>query len=344
MRSVARVTVVVLLGVLVVALVLRIASPSSSDSKLQHRNQSASAPGSGSSIGGCNGCSWNGDFSTGNFRQYNNFRSGNINGNPADFRLVTSDPTPPKPFKYAFDAHLDVNAVGNPGEPGEGTLAVLYPNAVPTQSSAPSRAYAGATTWYRDELYFPASYQPASNTNWNWTDEVHNAPNDSGISMLACGVDTSTGTTITPSSDGGGDISPARFSCRIAGGGDAAHPLDGYKSRDWFDNPAMHYGELIGLRSITPGVWYDMVWEFHWSCTTGGWVTWWIDGKQVGHYNGPTLEYVKRGEDGYPTNGCNQGYWDDGDYRPAGLTTPSDVLHAGTMNGPTAASIGERLP
>ncbi len=61
----------------------------------------------------------------------------------------------------------------------------------------------------------------------------------------------------------------------------------------------------------------------------------WVDGKQVGNYNGPTLEYVVRGEDGYPTNGCDQGYWDDGDYRPAGISVPSDVFHAGTMIGPT---------
>ncbi len=289
--------------------------------------------------GGCNGCTWNGDFSTGNFGQYASL----LEGVASDFSLVTSNPTPPAPFKYAFDAHLGTESVKS-GEAGERALLQIFPYTVRRQSLAPTRAYNGATTWYRDEIYFPSSYQPEANSDWNWMDEIHNAPDGEGPQLISCGVDTDTGTTPGPTSDGGGAISPARYSCRIAGGGNAADPMDSYGPSNWSTNPAAQYGYIYAIRSITPNKWYDVVWKISWSCTTGGSVTMWVNGAQVGSYSGPTLSYVVSAEDGYPTNGCNQGYWDDGDYRSSGDTTPSDVFHAGTMIGPTAASIGENLP
>ena len=141
---------------------------------------------------------------------------------------------------------------------------------------------------------------------------------------------------------------------RLAGGGNATYPFDSYNSSNWYTNPAVDWTDLIGLKSITPNTWYDMVWQIHWSCdpaneSTSGFVNWWINGNLVGHYTGPTLLWVKTGEDGVATNGCNQAYLQTGDYRPtdsdAGYSQPaSDMYHAGTMIGPTAASIGENLP
>ncbi len=308
-------------------------------------------PGSGSSIGGCNGCSWNGDFSTGNFLQYDSFIANNVDGNKADFTLVQSNPTPPAPFKYAFDAHLDTAAIKS-GQAGERTLTTLWPTTQPTEGK--SRGYNGATTWYRDEQYFPVSYQPSKNTDYNWTFELHNAPDNAGNDMVSCGADSTTSTTLGPYGDGGGDLSPARYSCRIIGGGNSANPFDYYGSSNWYKNPAVDSTDLIGLRSITPNTWYDMVWQIKWSCASAtdpstGFVNWWINGTKVGTYVGPTLLWVKTGEGGVPTDGCNQAYLQTGTYRPddseAGYAQPpQSVYHAGTMIGATAASIGENLP
>ena len=106
--------------------------------------------------------------------------------------------------------------------------------------------------------------------------------------MLSCGVDTSTGTTLGPYQDGGGAISPARFSCRIFGGGNQANPCNSCNSSNWYKNPAITYADPIGVPSVQTGVWYDMVWKINWSCTTGGEMNWWVNGKQVANYSGPT--------------------------------------------------------
>ena len=214
-----------------------------------------------SSIGGCNGCSWNGDFSTGNLTQYDT-----PDGDLADFLLLTANPTPPAPFHYAFDAHLDTTSVST-SEAGERTLTILWPTTVASQGA--TRAYSGATSWYRDEQYFPSSYQPSKDTDFNWTFELHNAPDSAGDDMVSCGVDTSTGTTPGPYQDGGGALSPARYSCRIFGGGNASYPFDSYNSSNWYTNPAVDWTDLIGLKSITPNTWYDMVWQIRWSCAPG---------------------------------------------------------------------------
>ena len=313
----------------------------------------ATGSGGGSSIGGCNGCSWNGDFSTGNFLQYDSFLSGNIDGNPADFTLVQNGPTPPSPFQHAFNATLQSGSGSvKSGQAGERTLTTLWPTNNPAQGR--SRAYNGATSWYRDEQYFPSSYQPSKDTDFNWTFELHNAPDSAGDDMVSCGVDTSTGTTPGPFEDGGGALSPARYSCRIFGGGNASYPFDNDNSSNWYTNPAVDWTDLIGLKSITPNTWYDMVWQIGWSCAPAGspstgFVNWWINGKRVGSYVGPTLLWVTTGQGGVTTDGCNQAYLQTGYYRPddaeAGYAQPTEsVDHAGTMIGPTAASIGENLP
>jgi hypothetical protein len=302
---------------------------------------------------------WNGDFSTGSFLQYDSFAEHNVDGHMADYALVT-DRHPPGispeggPFRFAFRATVS-SGTGSivAGQSGERTLTTLWPTDNPRDGK--SLGYQGADTWYRDEIYFPSGFQPSRNTDFNWVFELHNAPDDAGDAMLECGIDTSTGPR-GPYSDGGGsgsDPSPERFSCRIFGGGSPAHPFEGYDSTNWFQNPAVHWAYLIGLRHVPSATWLDMVWNVRWdwrSLQSGGRgrMRWWINGRLVGTYAGPTLLYVRRGEGGVPTHGGNQAYLQTGYYRPdnrmAGYAQPTtSVYHAATMIGPTARSIGESL-
>ncbi len=99
-------------------------------------------------------------------------------------------------------------------------------------------------------------------------DEVHQAPDSTGFPLLSCGVDTSTSTTPNPYSDGGGAISPARYSCRIIGGGDATYPCDNYS--DWASDPAARWGYITALPSIARDHWYDLVWRISWSAPPAG--------------------------------------------------------------------------
>ena len=303
--------------------------------------------------------SWNGDFSTGDFLQYDSFKYGNVDGNPADYSLVTALHPPGispagGPFHYAFRATVR-SGRGSvvPQQPGERTLTTLWPADNPRDGK--SRGYQGADTWYRDEIYFPAGFQPSRNTDFNWVFELHNAPDDAGDAMLECGIDTSSGPR-GPYSDGGGsgpNSSPERFSCRVFGGGSPAHPFDGYDSTNWSQNPTVHWAYLIGLTNVPSDTWLDMVWNVHWdwrSMHSGGQgaMRWWINGRLVGTYVGPTLLYVTRGEGGVATHGGNQAYLQTGYYRPddaeAGYPQPTaSVFHAATMIGPTAQSIGENL-
>ena len=294
--------------------------------------------------------SWNGDFSTGNFMQYDSFVDHNVDGNPSDFMLV-HDPAP-SGFSTAFEARLQAGSSSiKSGQPGERALTTLWPDGG-DGSSGKSRAYAGADTWYRDEVYFPAGFEASRNTDFNWVYELHNYPDDEGDSMLSCGVDTSTGPA-GPYSDGGGSgpgASPQRFSCRIFGGGSPAHPFDDYGSTNWSQNPAVSWEYMIGLHTIPTGQWLDMVWHIHWDCQSAasggtGMMQWWINGNLVGTYNGPTLLYLSNAP-GTRGGGCNQAYLQTGYYRPddaeAGYAQPAEsVYHAATMIGPTAASIGE---
>ena len=301
---------------------------------------------------------WNGDFSAGNFRQYSSFLADHPDGNPADFTLVRADPTPPRDFKYAFKATLE-SGDGSvvPGEAGQRALLTLWPGngngSTVTQDEGWTRGYQAANTWYRDEVYFPPGFRASRETDFNWVYELHNYPDDEGDAMLSCGVDTSTQRR-SPFSDGGGrgrGASPARFSCRIFGGGSPANPFDNYDSSNWYRNPAVDWDYMIGLRRLVTGKWLDMVWNIGWdwrSTANGGngYVSWWINGKLVGFYRGPTLLYLTNAP-GTSGGGANQAYLTLGYYRPtdgdAGYAQPTEsVYHAGTMIGPTAAAIGER--
>ncbi len=347
---------VLMLGLLGVALVVQAAGSSSSGPKLAGRNVSPAVvlqPTRSTA-----GRFWNGDFSTGNFRQYSSSLAGRNDGNPADFTLVRTDPTPPSGFKYAFKATVqsgDGSIVS--AQAGERTLLTLWPGngdgSTVTQDEGWTRGYQGANTWYRDEVYFPPGFRPSRGTDFNWVFEMHNYPNAEGTPMLSCGVDASRQRR-SPFSDGAGHgrgPSPPRFSCRTLGGGSPAHPFDGYDSGDWNRNPAVDWASMIGLRRLVTGKWLDMVWNIGWdwrSIADGGhgYVSWWINGKLVGFHRGPTLLYLSNAP-GTSGGGANQAYLTLGYYRPtdgeAGYAQPTEsVSHAGTMIGPTAAAIGER--
>jgi hypothetical protein len=258
-------------------------------------------------------------------------------------------------MSHAFEATV-TSGTGSEvsGEDGERTLLTLWPGSG-NGSTGTTRAYQGASSWYRDEIYFPTGFQPSQGSDFNWVYELHNYPDSEGDAMLSCGVDTDAD-AYGPFSDGGGvgaNPSPERFSCRIFGGGSPTYPFNSYTSANWYKNPAVDWDYIIGLHTIPTGQWLDMVWHINWdwrstaSGGTGG-MQWWINGQQVGSYTGPTLLYLSNAP-GYSAGGANQAYLQDGYYRPtdadAGYAQPTaSVYHGATMIGPTAASIGESLP
>jgi hypothetical protein len=322
--------------------------------------------------------SWNGDFSTGDWSQYDDCRSHHMDGVfPTYYTIVRANtslpfgsfscsstgalpnqetgPTPPG-FGYAAKYTVDANATTSAA--GQRTLDTLWANDDPTLGK--SRAYQGATTWYRSQQYFPADFKPIPNNDWNWTYEIHQWPDGFGIPFLSCGIDTTNSSTMGPTSDGAG--TGERFSCRIAGGGSPANPIDAtdstgakmYSSASWFKNPDVRYTYQVGVKQIQRLHWYDFVFRIKWSwqqdsrngCTdassTTGCFEWWIDGTKVASWSGPTLEYYgdnNRNISG-ATPGPGQGYLDHGYYRSTAGTWSTSVYHGATMLGPTAASIG----
>jgi hypothetical protein len=85
-----------------------------------------------------------------------------------------------------------------------------------------------------------------------------------------------------------------------------------------------------------------MVWHIVWSWTDGR-ATWWVDGVERGSWRGPTLFYYA--DDGTGRGaGPGQAYLAHGYYRPGDGTGTAAVYHGATMVGPTAESIGKRLP
>ncbi len=263
---------------------------------------------------------WNGDFSAGNWSQYDGSPAYHPDGNPADYSIVNS-PTP-SGFAHSFDATIESGTTSiKAGQSGERTLLTLWPDDGDGTQGL-SRGYQGASTWYRDEIYFPASYTPTKNSDFNWVFEMHNFPDNEGDAMLSCGVDTSVNPA-GPFSDGGGygsGATPERFSCRIFGGGSPTYPFDSYSSQNWYQNPAVQYDYMIGLNSIPRGQWLDMVWHINWDWRSQadggqGGVSWWINGQQVGSYTGPTLLYLSNAP-GRTGGGANQAYLQDGLYRP----------------------------
>jgi hypothetical protein len=276
--------------------------------------------------------SWNGDFAGGDFSQYDQSPAFHPDGNPLDYALVSA-PVPPG-FSFAFRATVGAGSSSVvAGQDGERTLLTVWPGAGRGVRGR-SRAYQGADSWYRDELYFPATFKPSRETSWNWLFELHDYPNGPCCANLALSVVTN-----------GADHGPRgheRLSVRIEGGGSPARPLDSGAEQALYDPDArVHW---IAGPEIELNHWYVLVWHVHWDWRLTknggrGRVDYWIDGRRIGTYIGPTLFYYRS------LRGPGQAYLQIGYYRPtdqtAGYGQPTvSVYHAGTMIGPTGASIG----
>ena len=315
---------------------------------------SPTGSGGGSSIGGCNGCSYNGDLSTGDFSQYgdchgasgSNLTDGNY---PSDYAIDTTSgslgshscgslglPSLVRditaPGGYAGRYLVNSSSYGNDGEGLITENTVGWPT-TPPDTSGVTQGYQGKTEWYRDEVYFPAGFHPASSSDWNFVWEFHVFPNFNGAyENLSVAV-------VTDNSDGGpsgGD----RLSLRILGGGTPSDPIVGTYGTDTA-NPTWHQTWKPGP-NIQTGHWYDMVMEVHWDYSSAGSVTWWLDGAKEASYTGPTLWYATNNGGG--SAGPTQTYEMHGYYTSASNPGPNYVYHAETLIGATAASIGENLP
>ncbi len=293
--------------------------------------------------------SWNGDFASGTWSAYNESPRFHPDGNPADFAIVRH-PAPPG-FRHSFKATVQ-SGTGSiiPGEPGERTMLTVWPGDTDAGVHDPTRAYQGANSWYRDEIYFPSNFHPTRDTAFNWVYHLHEYPDPYGVANLALSV-------VTDTSDHGGPDNRGRLSTRIVGGGSPADPIDAtrhgqilYGSDTYRRNRAVRQRWIVGPR-FKRRRWDDFVWHVHWDWRSNrhgghGFVQYFINGRRIGSYHGPTLFYYANNGTGH--GGPGQAYLKDGFYRPtnrdAGYAQPTvSVYDAATMIGPTAASIGERL-
>jgi hypothetical protein len=323
--------------------------------------------------------SWRGDFSTGDWSQYDDCRSHHMDGVYATYYTVSrasaaspfgafscsgsgarpNQETGPTPSGFAYAGKFTVDSSSTTGAAGQRTLDTLWPQDSP--STGKTKAYQGATTWYRDDQYFPADFRPVADSDWNWTYEVHNWPDNFGDADLSCGVDTTTSVLPGPFTDGGGN--GERLSCRVLGGGSPTNPIDArtstgarkYGSGNWYTNPDVRWTDPIGVRQIQRGHWYDLTFKIKWSwqqdarsgCTdpssATGCFEWWVDGTKVASWSGPTLLYYADNNTDLSgsTAGAGQGYLDHGYYRSTSATWRASVYHGATMIGPTAASVGQ---
>lgn len=282
---------------------------------------------------------WNGNLARDNWSQWNGSPAYHPDGNPADFAIVSS-PSPPG-VKHAFRATLQSgggSVVG--GEDGERTLLTLWPGTDDGVRGS-SHAYQGASTWYRDMIYFPASFRPTAHSTWNWLWMLHDYPDTPCCANVA--LDVVTGNAHRRSGS-------KRLSLRIMGGGTPSHPID--SGRETANHNPHAVVKWIRGPQLKRRMWYDMVVHVHWdwrSKANGGrgFVVYYLNGRKIGSYTGPTLFYYHdRGPDG-TGSGPGQAYLQEGYYRPdnseAGYAQPTvSVYHADAMDGPTAASIGER--
>lgn len=274
--------------------------------------------------------SWLGTFSTNNWSQYDGSPAFHPDGNAADFKIVTG--MHPTGFTHSFEATIQSgNRSVVDGEDGERTLLELWPG-TGNGHNGKTRAYQGANSWYSDYVYFPKNFQPSKNTAWNWLYQIHNYPNNDCCADLALGV-------VTDNEDGGHE-GGERLSLQVSGGGNTAHPVG---NASVIGNPAVDTKWLRGPNLVT-GHWYHFVFHVRWDWRANinsghGLVEYFIDGKNIGTYHGPTLFYYSQ------LHGPGQGYLSDGYYRPnnaeAGYSQPTvSVYHAGTEIGQSAASVG----
>jgi hypothetical protein len=278
--------------------------------------------------------SWSGALEDGTWRNggkgWDNSPDYRPDGRPQDFAIVTS-PVPPG-FAHAGKFTVTKDSVIS-GVAGQRALVNVFPQTDPTKGK--SRAFQGVETWYRDLIRFPADYVAAPNTDWNWLLELHNYPEGCADSMLSLAV-------VMDTSDGGAAANGERLSCRMMAGGSSAHPAEDYKSGTIANNPDVKREWMRGPKILREH-WHDVVLRVRWdwrSIADGGQgsADYYLDGTKIGSYAGPTLLWFRQ------LSGPGQGYVTAGHYRNNDPTHPdSTVYHAGTMCGPTAASIGVAL-
>ncbi len=254
---------------------------------------------------------------------------------------LVHDIGPPPGFAYAARYTVRSRDRSYTGEDGERTLDTVDPTEHGAGARGSTRAYQGADSWYRDDIYFPPGFQPTRHNDWNWLYELHNYPDGSGDANLALMV-------VTDNSDAGPG-GHARLSVRVIGGGSPKRPIDPYGSSDFLRNRDVRQHWFRGP-SVRTGHWYDLVWHIHWDwrgrAGGKGLAEYWIDGRKLGVYRGPNLFYYA--DNGTGHGGPGQAYLQHGYYRPvnaeAGYSQPTVVVYqAATMIGATAASIGEDL-
>lgn len=282
---------------------------------------------------------WTGNFSADNWSQWDGSPAYHPDGNPADFGLVSS-PTP-SGDGYAFRATLESgNGSVVSGQDGERTLLTLWPS-TDDGVGGDTHAYQGANTWYRDEFYFPSGFQPSADTSWNWVWELHDFPDTPCCANLALSV-------VTDSEDGGA-AGGERLSLRVMGGGTPADPIDS-GDESAYDNSTAVVKWIKGPNLVS-NHWYDMAVHVRWNWRSDaqggdGSVEYYLDGKEIGSYTGPTLFYYRSLGSGGTGPGPGQAYLQEGYYRPddgdAGYAQPTvSVYQANTTIGPSAASIGQ---
>jgi hypothetical protein len=274
---------------------------------------------------------WVADFETGDFTQWDGL--GGPEWDLGDhFRLVAAPPGGPDTGGYAFEAMVDATATTD--NPGQLSLAYLFPSEHASDNR--TRAFEGSEAWYRSALYFPADFEPAPDTEWNWVVEWHNWPNTACCANLALSVDTN-------SDRGPGE----RLTLRTMGGGSPWFPADVVPVNDW-SNPdgAVHY--FVGDDQLDREHWYDVLVHVVWSTDPHeGLVEWWLDGEPIVSTHLSTLFWYRDNNEALPgdTPGPGQAYFMLGYYRPAERdgqidTTHASVIHDEARIGPTLESVG----
>jgi hypothetical protein len=210
---------------------------------------------------------------------------------------------------------------------------------IPVDDSA-SGAYQGNSAWYRFEVYFPSDYAPVAGTSFNWVYEFHNYPNDG-----TCCANVSAG-VVTDTEDGGPASSTGRFSLRILGGGSPSNPIPPGTNMGSASVAPTYGGAVSWLKgpTLTLSHWYDVLLHVNWNYTSSGSLTYYLDGTQVGTYNGPTLYYLKSSS-GSVSNDAGPGndFEMVDNYRemPTPATwNPDSIIHDEDMWGPSETSVG----
>jgi hypothetical protein len=251
------------------------------------------------------------------------------------FSMVSS----PSISGSAFKATVD-SAASTSGQAGQRSLIQTWPSDVP--SDGKTAGYQGSDEWYRTSMYFPADFSPEPNTSWNFVSEWHNWPDGPCCAYLSLSV-------VTNSEDGGSADPNGRLSLRILGGGGPGNGIDQIagQNANADPTPAGYRKTWVRGPSLQRGHWYDLLFHVKWDYTSAGHVDWFLDGRQMVSYDGPTLYYYADNNSNYSgaQAGPGQAYFMQGYYRwglrnGATDTQPDSVYLDEAMRGPTRASVG----